>query len=226
MPNQLQDIEQSTQKPERTLFPLIRNLSPALTQLLLPLPIGPNLITTASLIAGIAAAWALALGLHHWILTGAVLFLVCYVLDHVDGEIARAKDQCTSFGAQYDTFVDWSVHAAFFLGLGWGAMANTGNDIWLWFAGSAAIGATINYLISLSDSSEEDGAGDSPAPRPQGIAQRSAFILRELFRADFCLIVLALALFDVVHFLLPAAAIGAHAYWMTRFIKGAREFHV
>ena len=33
-----------------------------------------------------------------------------------------------------------------------------------------------------------------------------------MFRADFCFIVLVLALFDVVHFLLPAGAIGAHAF--------------
>ena len=226
MPNLHQDIERSALKSERTLFPLIRNLSPPLTRFLLPLPIDPNLITTASLLAGIAAAWALALGSHHWILTGAMLFLVCYVLDNVDGEVARTKDQCTSFGAQYDTFVDWIVNAAFFVGLGWGAMVTTSNEIWLWFAGSAAIAATINYLISFSDSSEEDDTDASPAPRPQGIAQWSAFILREMFRADFCFIVLALALFDIVHFLLPPAAIGAHAFWMARFVKGARKFHV
>ena len=226
MPNVSQDTEQSALKPRRTLFPLIRNLSPPLTRLLLPLPIDPNLITTASLIAGIAAAWTLALGSHQSTLAGAMLFLVCYVLDNVDGEIARIKDQCTSFGAQYDTFVDWMVNAAFFIGLGWGAMARSGNEIWLWFAGSAAIGATINYLISLSDSSEEDNADATPAPRPQGIAQWSAFVLREMFRADFCFIVLVLALFDVVHFLLPAGAIGAHAFWMARFVRGARKFHV
>jgi hypothetical protein len=49
---------------------------------------------------------------------------------------------------------------------------------------------------------------------------------REFARADFCFIVLALALIDLTWILLPAGAIGAHVYWMTQFVRGARDYHV
>ena len=32
-----------------------------------------------------------------------------YVLDNCDGEIARLKDQCSTFGMWFDTLVDWIV---------------------------------------------------------------------------------------------------------------------
>ena len=212
-------------KPRRNL-PIIRNFSSALTRLILPFPIGPNSITATSLGAGLAAAWTFSFGSHGLILIGAILFLVCYLLDNIDGEVARAKDQCTAFGAHFDTFVDWIVHAAFFIGVGWGVTTKTGDDIWLWFASSAAAGATINYFISLFEKSDNEVSNEKNPPSPSGFTQWIAFALRELFRADFCFMVIVLGLFDALHFLLPAAAIGAHAYWLTRFVKGARDFHV
>ncbi len=51
------------------------------------------------------------------------------------------------------------------------------------------------------------------------------FIFRELTRADFWLIVLALSIFDVTWVLLPAGAIGAQVYWATQFFGCAREFY-
>ena len=52
------------------------------------------------------------------------------------------------------------------------------------------------------------------------------YFLRELSRADFCFLVLFLALFGGLWVLLPAGAIGAQIYWMTQFVRGARQFHV
>ena len=210
----------------RRPLPIVRKVSSVITRLILPLPIGPNSITAASLGAGLIAAWTFSFGSHALILIGAILFLVCYLLDNVDGEVARAKDQRTEFGAHFDTFVDWIVHAAFFLGVGWGAATTTGNNIWLWFAISAAAGATINYVISLFEKSNNDALNETNSQSPSGFMQWTAFVLRELFRADFCFIVIALALLDALHVLLPAAAIGAHIYWLIRFVKGARNFHV
>ncbi len=71
------------------------------------------------------------------------------------------------------------------------------------------------------------GTVEAEEPKtPNGPAQWIAFVLRELFRADFCFIVLILAVVGATEILLPLAAVGAHIYWMTRFIKGVKEFHV
>lgn len=220
------------------VFPLIRKLSGAVVPLLLRLPISANQVTTVSLFVGLGACWFLAKGEWEATLIGAGLFLLCYVLDNADGEVARAKNQCSAFGEKYDTFVDWIVHAGFFAALGWGVMQETGQVFWWWLGLVGAAGGTINYFVGIymdrrfreEVGEEYDSTGrtyheDGP-PVPKGVKQWLVFALRELSRADFCFIVLALALFDVTWILLPTAAVGAHAYWMTQFIRGARDYHV
>ena len=49
---------------------------------------------------------------------------------------------------------------------------------------------------------------------------------RELARADFWLIVLALALADWMRYLLPLAAVGAQVYWILLFAVRDEDNHV
>ncbi|MBT5959763.1 MAG: CDP-alcohol phosphatidyltransferase family protein, partial [Nitrospina sp.] len=53
---------------------------------------------------GVAGGVACIRGDYFSILLGAFLFLICYVLDNCDGEIARIKDMRSIFGMRYDTF--------------------------------------------------------------------------------------------------------------------------
>ena len=220
-----------------SIFPLIRQVSLRVSPLIIRLPVSANQVTTTSLLAGVGACWYLAKGTYETTLTGALLFLICYILDNCDGEVARAKNQSSEFGEKYDTFVDWVVHAGFFGSLGWGVAQETGQNIWLWLGLFGAAGGSINYLTGIYIDfrfrqhlgEEYDSTGRShhdEAPALKGVKQWTVFILRELSRADFCFIVLFLALFDVTWFLLPTAAVGAHVYWMTQFIRGARDYHV
>lgn len=218
-----------------SIFPLIRQISLRVSPLLIRLPVSANQVTTASFLAGLGACWYLAKGTYESTLVGSLFFLLCYILDNADGDVARAKNQCSEFGEKYDTFVDWVVHAGFFACLGWGVAQETGQNLWLWLGLFGAAGGSINYFIGIYiDFREQLGEEyDSPvrfhreeAPVPKGVKQWAVFILRELSRADFCFIVLLLALFDVTWFLLPTAAVGAHAYWMTQFVRGARDYHV
>jgi len=220
-----------------SVFPLIRQVSLRVTPLLIRLPITANQVTTASFLCGLGTCWFLFQGTYLETLIAAGLFLLCYVLDNSDGEVARAKNQCSDFGEKYDTFVDWVVHAGFFASLGWGVNQETGQDFWFWLGLVGAAGGTINYFVGLYVDSrfrteladEYDSTGRShheTQPVPEGIKQWLVFILRELSRADFCFIVLVLALCDLTWVLLPTAAVGAHVYWMTQFVRGARDFHV
>lgn len=201
------------------------------------LPITANQVTTASLLCGLGTCWFLTQGNYQDTLIAGGLFVLCYVLDNSDGEVARVKDQCSDFGEKYDTFVDWVVHAGFFASLGWGVSRETGQDFWFWLGLIGAAGGTINYFVGLYIDSrfraelaeEYDSTGRShhdTQPVPHGIKQWLVFILRELSRADFCFIVLAVALFDLTWVLLPMAAVGVQVYWMTQFVRGARDFHV
>ena len=170
---------------------------------------------------------------------GGVMLVLCYILDNCDGEIARIKDQCSTFGMHYDSFVDFIVHVGFFAGLGVGVAGSTGQEAWLWMGMAAAAGGTVNYVISLffaaktrrkhEDAGDYDPTGRLAAEKPvtpEKWQEWAVFILRELSRADFCFIVLGLALFDLTWVLLPAGAVGAQVYWAALFIRNVNEFHV
>ncbi|MBL4689893.1 MAG: CDP-alcohol phosphatidyltransferase family protein [Rhodospirillales bacterium] len=228
-----------------TLFPLIRQISAQVSPRLARLPITANQVTAVSLVVGLAGNWYIAQGGFRATLIGAGLFFLCYVLDNSDGEVARIKKQESEFGDKFDTLVDWLVHATFFAALGYGVEHETGNVLWLWLGWCGALGSSINYFIGLvmdarfrgqireeneeagaDQVSDQGGTGGDNHPSLENWQQWTIFAFRELSRADFCFIVLALAVFDATWILLPTAAVGAHAYWATQFIRGARDHHV
>ena len=53
---------------------------------------------------------------------------------------------------------------------------------------------------------------------------KTLFIFRELFRNDFCLILLFFSLIGIPWLLLPLAAVGAQFYWIFAFFKVTRNF--
>ena len=216
------------QSPAR-VFPLIRRISSRVTPLLAATPITANQVTAASLLFGLACNGAVMQGERTWTMIGAALLFICYVLDNCDGEIARLKDQCSDFGERFDTFVDWIVHAGFFAALGIGANAGSGEAVWLWLGWIASAGASMNYFIGLFlefRRGHELSPDETPDKEPETRGEWAVFFFRELSRADFCFIVLALAALDITWVLLPLGAVGAQIYWVTQFIRGAGEYHV
>ena len=220
------------------VLPLIRHLSGWMTPFLARLPVTANQVTTASLMVGLGSAWALMQGDRTWAIVGGALLVMAYVLDNCDGEIARLKGQSSRFGMRFDSFVDWPVHAALFAALGVGAYHATGQVLWPWLGGVAAAGASVNYLVGFLLEARRPAAGRSgdggpvgggpfdAAGRPGDWRKRLVFVFRELCRADFCFIVLALAVADLTWVLLPLGAIGAQAYWATQLVRGADTCHV
>jgi phosphatidylglycerophosphate synthase len=215
--------------PEDAL-PLVRHISWRTSRVLARFPITPNQITFVAMVAGLACNWLLTYGEYHLGIVAALLLVACYVLDHSDGDIARLKKLHSEFGMRFDSFVDWIVNATFFVCLGYGEMLRTGNELWLWLGAAGTAGGTINYLIGFYLDARHGVSASVTAkpgtPRMRGFGDMALFAFRELTRADFCFIVLALALVDQLWLLVPAGAIGAQVYWMTAFIKRAREYHV
>lgn len=219
-----------TLKPPAQVFPLVRHLSWRLSRLLARTQVTPNQLTTVSLASGLGCVWYVMQGSHELGILAGALLVVCYVLDNSDGEIARVKDQHTEFGMHFDTFVDWLVNAAFFAALGIGVALRTGEDMWLWMGWIAAAGGTINYLLSIYHDWRAEGPsarmGEPETPRLPSWKEKALFTFREMTRADFCFIVMALALADGLWLLLPTGAIGAQVYWITAFMAQARRYHV
>lgn len=223
------------QKPA-TLFPLIRHISARVTPMLVATPLTANQVTAASLIFGLGASLAYAQGTFELNIWGALLFFLMYLMDHCDGEVARAKGQSSPGGEMFDSFVDGIVHATFFAGLGYGATQATDEAWWYWAGLAAGAGALINYLLGLYNKLAEererknggltyDGSPES-SERPEGLSQTLIFAFRELARADFWLIVAVLTVLDVVWYLLPFAAVGAQVYWISFLIVRDKKFRV
>lgn len=227
-----QDAQGILSPPEQ-LFPLTRHLSFWLTPFLLRYPITPNQVTALSLLAGLAGAACFAMGEWRWSIVGGFLMILCYTLDNCDGEIARIKQLSSAWGAHFDDVVDWLVDSAFFAALGYGTWMATGHAFWLWLGLAASAGATIDYVIDIvlhakAKKSPETRTREEEASepkKPENFTDWLIYIFHKLSRADFCVIVAVLALFDLAWLLLPLGAIGAQVYWITDLFDRARGWH-
>ena len=102
-----------------------RSVRPAV-RAIAPTGITPNVITTARLITGIAAAVALGMDAGTWQGIGAGIFLLSMLLDRADGELARSTGQTSPAGHRYDLFSDCFSNIIAFIGIGVGQMENLG----------------------------------------------------------------------------------------------------
>ena len=229
----IREINPTRDVSRRTILPLVRYLSSRVTPILAKLPVTANQITAVSLACGLFCSWLMTMQTQPEAILGAIFLVLCYVLDNCDGEIARLKGQSSNFDGAFDTCVDWLVHSAFFAALGWGVSQQNGAEIWLWLGLTAAVGATVNYVLTLYMDSR-DGAyqqlgrddGEDVNVRPEVWWEWLIFSFRELARADFCIVVVFLASVDGLAILLPLAALGAQIYWLTLFVEKSKNYHV
>ena len=58
---------------------------------------------------------------------GALMLQLWYILDHVDGEVARYNGESSLTGVYFDELVHYIVHPLVFFGIGWGLFNATGS---------------------------------------------------------------------------------------------------
>jgi len=104
---------------------VVRHLSLPVTVVFLKLGIQPNTVTALSLVAALASLWFLTLDTTLGLLAAAALIFTYYLLDHVDGELARyyirTGARKPSLGGQYFDVLCHSYSAnlmLFFIGVG------------------------------------------------------------------------------------------------------------
>ena len=215
------------------LFPLVRHLSYRLTPVLLNTSLTPNQVTAISLVLGLLCALCFLSGNYVAGIIGALFLTASYTFDNCDGEIARIKKMSSEFGAKFDDMADWIVDASFFAALGYGTSQVMQQPFWFWLGCAAGAGAFIDYIVDLvyhsKEGKKETGRTReeqaSEPKKPQDKLDWIIYIFHKLSRADFCIIVLILALLNVTWILLPFAAIGAQVYWITDLFERARGYH-
>ncbi|WP_067504184.1 CDP-alcohol phosphatidyltransferase family protein [Actinoplanes sp. TFC3] len=94
--------------------------------------ITPNFLTGIATILGLGAAAAFATGERWWVVAGALLFHVSFIVDCMDGKIARLNGTGSMFGTWLDFMFDRVRVFICALALFGGQYERTGSDTYLW----------------------------------------------------------------------------------------------
>jgi len=220
-PRTLEDWERRCQKPDHRRVGnwLARRVArPAalqITRLVVPWGITPHLATFTAWGVGLAAIVALGWGTPAGWIAGAVLLHLWYLLDHVDGQLARFYRCETLDGAQLDYLMHHTINLLLPVGIGWGVAGARHQPPWTLLGVAAGVGLLLLGLIHdtrykafvkrwkrlRGELVLQGGGGGRPAPpaRPAGsLLRRVAWCLRKLCEVHCILIAvppLALAMY-------------------------------
>jgi phosphatidylglycerophosphate synthase len=109
----------------------------------------PNRLTTAAFLVGVGSAAAFWQGGYGWLLVGALLFHLSFVLDCMDGKIARLNGTGSMFGAWFDFIFDRVRVLICAVALMAGQYVATGNVAWVWLC-AAVIGLDLFRYVNGS----------------------------------------------------------------------------
>ena len=105
--------------------------------------ITPNGVTRLSILLGLASAGCFAAG---WLAAGAALFYLSFLVDCVDGKLARLKGNGTPFGLWLDYVGDRLRVACCAAGLGYGQYVATGDAAYLLMGGAVVVLDLFRYI--------------------------------------------------------------------------------
>jgi len=189
---------------------LHRRLSRPLSAGAVACGIGPNAVTVTSLAVGLGAAWRVAQGSVAGAWVGLALYLVSVVLDHADGEVARATGASTRLGHRLDVGADAAVHAALVVALGI-ATEPLGA---LWGPGVGMIGAmgvVACAIVADAWPLRDRAAGSRNERWLDGLGNRHGFYVTLLAHAVGRTVAPGL-----LPWVLVVVTLGSHAYWVGR----------
>jgi phosphatidylglycerophosphate synthase len=109
----------------------------------------PDAMTTLSMVVGIGAAAAFAVGSRPGLVAGAVLLQAAFTIDCVDGQLARYTHTFSNIGAWLDSVFDRGKEYLVYAGLAIGASRGFGQDVWT-LAAVALTLQTVRHMIDFS----------------------------------------------------------------------------
>lgn len=120
----------------------------------------PNHLTALGLAIGLAGAALFAADGGRRAGLGALLVVVSMVVDHADGELARATGKTSEFGHVFDRFADLAVKLSTFLGMGIGLRRGP-LGAWAPVLGAAAGVALVTIFNARSALARRIGAAEA-----------------------------------------------------------------
>jgi len=106
----------------------------------------PNQITLTAFAFGMGAAGCFVQGSAEWLALGALLYHLGFVLDCIDGKIARLKGNGSPFGAWLDFMLDRVRDGICALALALGQFDETGRVAYVWLGFSIVALDMLRYL--------------------------------------------------------------------------------
>jgi phosphatidylglycerophosphate synthase len=190
-----------------------RRLSRPLTRLLLRTPLSPNAVTVIGIAFGVMGGVLLG-GPGTGVMLAAVLLLVASgVLDCSDGELARIRCAESRLGHWLDVSGDTLVHLAVLAGIAM-RIARAGSAPGWPILGVLLVGVVGAFaMITWSEETEER------RHRVEAWENRLLDgVLAPLTTRDWHVFPVLLALVGRLDLLVPAAAAGAHAFWLAALV--------
>ncbi|GAA1757782.1 MULTISPECIES: CDP-alcohol phosphatidyltransferase family protein [Streptomonospora] len=111
--------------------------------------ITPNQLTVTALFLGLGAAAAFSVGQWQFLLLGAVLYYLCFLVDCMDGKLARLADRESLFGSWMDYVFDRFRVLVCAIALMGGQYVLTGQVGFVWLALAVVFVDMLRYLNAL-----------------------------------------------------------------------------
>ncbi|GAA0502239.1 hypothetical protein Ade02nite_37590 [Paractinoplanes deccanensis] len=170
----LDEIRARTYKPKDAWWTvlLVDPLAARLVRLVAPFrSVTPNRLTVLAFVVGVGSALCFWRASYPWLLAGALLFHLSFVLDCMDGKIARLRDESSPFGSWLDYVLDRLRVLACTVALFGGQYQATHDFAYVWLAGLVIFLDMFRYLNALQMGKvraeiglpEPDAAVDAPA---------------------------------------------------------------
>ncbi len=170
MSESLKELRERLQGPRRPYDTwygrnVMRRFSIYLTVFFARMGGSPPLVTSLSILAGLFGAFCLWIGWWGW---GFFWVNMWYLLDHVDGELARLGQSSSATGLYFDTIANAIVPPFTFLALGVGLRLHTERELPFFLSLIAAYASMMLLMITYCESAVLLQCAKGPIPSPAG----------------------------------------------------------
>lgn len=185
--------------------------------------ITPNQITFMSLVIGLLASFFISTGNRTYLIVGAVLIMLSFILDSCDGDVARYTGLKSKKGSWLDFVTDEIKNSSFIIGISIGLFRQTNDPLTFFYGLLALFGLYITFVVI-------EGAGQRLKKGSLKTAHANIGIVKKLEKLGFkreqlaitidieILIVSLLVGFNKLSLALAYYIIIKNIYWFAFFI--------